>query len=56
MKRGYLCLLFFFACVWWRGEGVVGNIPGLSSTCQVEEWTLEKKKLTRLFSVGQIPG
>lgn len=43
MKRGYLCLLFFFACVWWRGEGVAGNIPGLSSTCQVEEWTLEKK-------------
>lgn len=44
MKRGYLCLLFFFACVWWRGEGVAGNIPGLSSTCQVEEWTLEKKE------------
>lgn len=49
MKRGYLCLLFFFACVWWRGEGVAGNIPGLSSTCQVEEWTLEKKETDQVI-------
>lgn len=49
MKRGYLCLLFFFAWVWWRGEGVAGNIPGLSSTCQVEEWTLEKKETDQVI-------
>lgn len=48
MKRGYLCLLFFFACIWWGGKSVAGNIPGPSSTCQVEEWTLEEREADQI--------
>lgn len=44
MNRVNLFLLSVFTCVGWRGECLAGNDPGLSSTNELQEWTLEKQE------------
>lgn len=44
MNRVNLFLLSVFTCVGWRGECLAGNDSGLSSTNELQEWTLEKQE------------
>ena len=44
MNRVNLFLLSVFTCVGWRGECLAGTDPGLSSTNELQEWTLEKQE------------
>ena len=44
MNRVNLFLLSVFTCVGWRGECLAGNDLGLSSTNELQEWTLEKQE------------